>query len=79
MRKVDAKKRRLLEDHEKIYQKKPSRLDKDQDILNMSIAEMYKREEEQLKARIQMRKDQERQPQHLGARIKHRESELEIS
>ena len=42
MGKADAKTKRLLEDHEKHYQDKLNRLDKDQEILNMSMAEMYK-------------------------------------
>ncbi|CAF9907853.1 MAG: hypothetical protein ALECFALPRED_004022 [Alectoria fallacina] len=77
MKKADAKTRSLLEDHEKHYQEKLTRLDKDQEILNMSIAEMYKQKEEQLREIIQMKKDQEHQAQQLEARIKRRESELE--
>ena len=76
MSKADAKTKRLLEDHEKHYQDKLNRLDKDQEILNMSIAEMYKQKEEQLKEIVQMRKDQEHKAQQLEARLKQRESEF---
>ena len=78
MSKADAKTKRLLEDHEKHYQDKLNRLEKDQEILNMSIAEMYKQKEEQLKEIVQMRKDQEHKAQQLEARLRNRESELEI-
>ena len=77
MSKADAKTKGLLEDHEKYYQNKINQLDKDQEILNMSIAEICKQKEEQLKEIVQMRKDQESKAQQLEARLKSRELELE--
>ena len=70
MSKADAKTQLLLKHHEKHYQAELNRLDKHLETLNTSIAEMYKQQEKQLKAIVQMRKDQQRKAQELEARPK---------
>ena len=74
---ADEKTRRLLADHEKAYQDKLDKLDKDKEALNVSIADMYKQKEAQIKEINDLRNEQIKQAKHLEKTYDERKKHLE--